>query len=277
MRRLSAILWYRKVYSIYHCENCTLHLSLSGITKVYPWGLRLLPKAIFLFLIIFFFCLKSVQAAPVGSPASLLEKGQWDFTLEGAYLSERPMESGGDTNYHVNVTHGYHSRGYGLTDRLTIRGRVGGTYGYLYDETIAGAQGETSLSGGLGLGLQLQGIIFENEKHGFEWDGSGQFLYMRSHHKRTGKANADWYEWQVSTCIAKAIGRIKPYVGVKFSTVDLDYDDGKGNQTSYGEDGAVGPFVGTDIYIGEDRDIVINLEAGFFLGDEFYAAVRYKF
>ncbi len=227
--------------------------------------------------LMFLFCFSLAQAAPVGSPAGLLKKGQWDFSLEGAYLSERPMETAGDPNYHVNITHGYHSRGYGLSDRLTIRGRVGGTYGYIYDESIAGAQSETSMSGGMGLGVQLQGIILKNEKYGFEWNGSGQFLFMRSHHKRNGKANVDWYEWQLSSCIAKAIGRIKPYIGVKFSTVDLDYDDGKGNQTSYDEDGSVGPFVGTDIYLGEDRDIVINLEGSFLLGNELYGALRYKF
>jgi hypothetical protein len=235
------------------------------------------PLSAFLFSMIIFFYSGLLHAAPVGSPASLLKKGQWDFTLEGAYLSERPMESGGNADYHVSIGHGYHSRGYGLTDRITIRGRVGGTYGYLYDEATPGIQTETSLSGGLGLGAQLKGIIFENEKYGFELDGSGQFLYMRSHHKRSGKANADWYEWQISTCIAKAIGRIKPYVGVKFSTVDLDHDDGKGNQTSYSEDGNVGPFVGTDIYLGQDRDIVINLEGGFLLGVEVYGAFRYRF
>ncbi len=70
-------------------------------------------------LLIFFLSLSVVQAAPVGSPASLLEKGQWDFAVEGGYISRRPMESS-STNYEVSIIHGYHSRSYGLTDRLMI-------------------------------------------------------------------------------------------------------------------------------------------------------------
>lgn len=224
-----------------------------------------------------FFYVGLAQAAPVGSPASLLKKGQWDFALEGGYLSSRPMESSGNADYEVSISHGYHSRSYGLTERLMLTGKVGGMYGYLYNEAVAGAETKTSLSGGLGLGLQLKGIIWENKEHGLEWDASGQFLYLRSHHKRSGKANADWYEWQLSTCLAKEIARVKPYLGVKFSLADLDYDDGKGNQTSYEADGCVGPFIGTDIYFGQDKDIVINLEGGFLLGNEFSGGIRYRF
>ena len=231
-------------------------------------------SAIFLILCLFAF---GVQAAPVGSPASLLQKGQWDFALEGGYLSERAMEGDDDSSYDVNIVHGYHSRSYGLTDRLTIKAKAGGIYAHLNEETPAGIQTETSLSGGFGLGIQLKGIIFENQDRGFEWDGSGQFVYMRSHRKRSGKANTDWYEWQVSTCVAKALGKFKPYAGVKFSTVDLDHDDGKGNTNSYDEDESVGPFIGTDIYLGRDQDIVINLEIGFLLGNEYYGGIKYRF
>lgn len=234
-------------------------------------------RAVLFFMMIFFFCISFVQAAPVGSPASLLKKGQWDFALEGGYLSKRPMESAGKSDYEVSISHGYHSRSFGLTDRLTIKGKAGATYGYLYDKTKPVAEEKTSLSGGFGLGLQLKGVILENKDRGLEWDGSGQFFYMSSHHKKSGKSNTDWYEWQFSTSLAKAIGRFKPYAGIKFSTVDLDYDDGKGDKVSYNEDANVGPFVGTDIYLGEDRDILINLEAGFILGNEFYGGIKYRF
>ena len=227
---------------------------------------------------VIFFCISLAQAAPVGSPAGLLEKGQWDFGLEGGgYVSKRPMESSGQSDYEASITYGYHCRSYGLTDRLKITGRVGGSYGYIYDVSDPTVEKKTTLSGGLVLGAQLKGIIFENKDTGFEWDGSGQFLYMRSHHKRSGKANADWYEWQVATCLAKEIGRFRPYAGVKFSTVNLDYDDGEGNTTSYDEDGSVGPFVGTAISLGQDRDVIINLEGAFLLGTECFIGVKYKF
>ncbi|NQT00277.1 MAG: hypothetical protein HQ595_04250 [Candidatus Omnitrophica bacterium] len=229
------------------------------------------------FLLLFSSYINSAQAAPVGSPASLLEKGQWDFSIEGGYLSERPMKSSDRSDYEVNIGHGYHSRSYGLTDRLVVIGKIGGSYSYLYDKGTAGTETKTSLSGGLEMGIQLKGIIFENEDSGLEWDGSGQFLYMQSHHKRSGKANADWYEWQIASCLAKKFGRFKPYAGVKFSTVDLDHDDGKGNQTSYEEDGSIGPFIGTDFYFGRDRDLTINLEGTFLIGTEVFVGARYKF
>lgn len=238
---------------------------------------RLIADSLQLIAILIFFWTGVAQAAQVSCPASLLKKGQWDFAIEGGYIHERPMESEGNSNYHVDLGYGCHSRSYGLTDRLTITGRIGGSFGYLYDETIAGVESKTSLSGGLALGAQLKGIIWENKDRGLEWDGSGQFLYLQSHHKRSGKANADWYEWQISSCLAKAFNRFKPYAGVKFSTVNLDYDDGKGNKASYDEDGGVGLFAGTDIYFGEDKDIVANLEGAFFLGTEVYLGIRYKF
>jgi hypothetical protein len=223
------------------------------------------------------FSFTSAQAAPVGSPATLLKKGEWTFTIEGAHLSRRPMESSDNIDYEVSMTHGYHARSYGLTDRLTIKGKAGGTYAYLYDEDPTTKGDKTSLSGGLGLGIQLKGSIIKNNVSGFEWDASGQFLCMRSHHKRSGKANADWYEWQAATCVAKKIGRFKPYAGVKCSIVDLDRDDGEGNTVSYDEDGSVGPFIGADIYFGRDKDVIFNLEGGFLLGDEFSGGLRYKF
>lgn len=224
-----------------------------------------------------FICAGFSQAAPVGSSASLLKKGKWNFALGGESVSRRPMESSVNADYEVSVAYGYHSRSFGLADRLTITGKVGGSYGYVYDETTPGAELKTSLSGGLALGLQLKGIIFQNKEAGFELDGSGQFLYMRSHHKRSGKANADWYEWQASSSVAKEIGRFKPYAGVKFSIVDLEHDDGKGNKTSYDETGSVSPFVGMDIFLGQDRDIIINAEGGFLLGTQFSGGIIYRF
>jgi len=228
-------------------------------------------------LMMILFGISLAQAAPVGSPAGWLEKGQWDFGIEGGYFARRPMESSGNPNYEVSISHGYHSRSYGLAQCLMITGKIGGTYGYLYDETLPSTQSKTSLSGGMGGGLQLKGIVKESKEHGIIWAASGQFLYLRAHRKKSGKANTDWYEWQFSTCLAKEWERFKPYAGVKFSTVNLDYEDESGSTTSYDEDGNIGPFIGTDIYLSEDKDIAINLEGSFLLGDEFYGGVKYKF
>ncbi|MBN3038448.1 MAG: hypothetical protein JW869_03400 [Candidatus Omnitrophica bacterium] len=226
---------------------------------------------------IYFLLVGCAQAAQVGSPASLLAKGMWDMALEGGYILERPMETDDTGDYHTDILYGYHSRSYAFTDRITFTAKVGGMYGYIYDESVAGAATKTSLGGGLALGGQVKGIIFESEDYDFEWDGSAQFLYFRSHHKSSGKGNADWYEWQIASCLAKKFGMFKPYAGIKFSTVDLNYDDGEGNTVSYDEDGNVGPFVGSDIYLGKDESFVINIEVGFLTGTEFYGGIKYRF
>lgn len=228
-------------------------------------------------LLIALFAAEASEAAPVGSPAGWLDKGQWDFALEGGYLSRRSMEISGNANYETSIIHGYHSRSYGLSERLMITGKFGGTYGYIYDETNSQIPVKTSLGGGLGMGIQLKGIVWENKDYGVIWGAGMQFLYLRAHRKRSGKANTDWYEGQISTCLAKAFNRFKPYAGIKFSTVTLDRDDGKGNTASYNGAENVGPFIGLDIYFGEDKDIAINLEGSFILGSEFYGGIKYKF
>jgi len=228
-------------------------------------------------LIVLVFSVSIAYAAQVGSPASMLKKGEWDFAIQGGGVFERPMKSSTSSNYHVDLGYGYHSRSYGLTESLMITGKIGGGYGYLYDESVAGAQSETSLGGGLLLGLQLKGTIWEYKEKGWEWDGSGQYLYLRSHHKRSNKANVDWYEWQLASCLIKDLKRFKPYAGVKFSMVDLDHDDGQGTKAAYEADDYLGLLLGTDIYFGEDQDVVVNLEAGFLTGTELFIGLKYRF
>lgn len=231
--------------------------------------------------ILFAFCLgmPQAQAAPVGSPASLLKKGQWDFAIEGGYIYRRPITTNKDNSddYEVSMWNGWHSRSYGLTDRISIKGKIGGAYGYIYDNLPNTTAPKTSLSGGLLLGLQTKGILYQDKASGIEWDGSGQFLYICSHHKRSGKANADWYEWQMATCLAKKLGIFKPYAGVQFSTLTLDHDDGQGNKTSYEEGKGIGPFLGTDIFFGKEEDIVLNLELSGVAATEFYGGIHYRF
>ena len=228
-------------------------------------------------LAIVLFAIERASAAPVGSPAGWLSKGQWDFGLEGGHLSRRAMETSGNANYEASITHGYHSRSYGLHKRLMVTGKLGGTYGHIYDETNSQIPVKTSLGGGLAMGIQLKGIIWEKSDSGVIWGVGTQFLYLRAHRKKSGKANTDWYEAQISTCLAKTFNKFKPYAGIKFSTVTLDHDDGKGNTVSYDEADSVGPFVGLDIYLGEDKDVAINLEGSLLLGSEFYGGIKYKF
>src|SRR3989338_2963447 len=60
-------------------------------------------------------------AEPIGSPASILKKGKWMMGLAVSASPERALDGGDATVYAVG-----HSRGYGLTDWLSLYGKIGG-------------------------------------------------------------------------------------------------------------------------------------------------------
>jgi len=68
-------LWYRKVYSIYHCENCTL---------------RLLPKAIFLLIIVMSAMLISGCRGGGGSGFSSSYLDDYAGSSSPSYTSDSP-------------------------------------------------------------------------------------------------------------------------------------------------------------------------------------------
>ena len=233
---------------------------------------------VYLLLFLFVLCrAPNLSAEAIGSPASILKRGKWAMGLGGGFL-ERNLK--GDAK--ARVSQGGHFRGYGLTDWLSVYGKIGAAYLAVDDPSIVKAS-EVSTTNNFNFnvfsGVQLKGKLFEHEKTGWEWDGSLQYVDMRKRHQ--GENEGRWHQWQFATSVAKALGRLKPYVGVEYSIVDFTYRVREhGNllrQGTYEEEGRKGVFVGTDYHFGRFEDVVLNVETSYLDGAEVNVAVAYTF
>ncbi len=243
--------------------------SVRALLKIWTLGLSLMTA----------FSLAhpgSVCAESVGSPSGILKKGKWSFGLGGGSVVGRDF-GGGVTAVMYQAGH---FRGYGLTDWLSIYGKIGVAYLEVDDPSIKRRDGTTkhSLGGNVISGGQLKARFFENRRRDFEWDGSFQYVDIRGRHrdKNLGK----WHEWLFATSLAKGFGRLKPYLGVKYSLTYLPYKIKEDNhllgQGRY-HVGAVGPFFGTDFSFGRYEDVVLNIESSYLNGAEVDVALSYSF
>lgn len=219
-----------------------------------------------------------VFAEGVGSPASILKKGKWAMGLAGGGTGGRDLSGGAKAKlYHME-----HYRGYGLTDRLSIYAKLGVAFLEVNDASIKKTNNpDTSNSFGTNVisGVQLKGKLFESQKHRWEWDGSLQYLDIRARHKN--KNEIRWHEVQFATSVAKEFGRVKPYLGVRYALVNAAYRVRQNGilwkQGRYKEDTPVGVFLGTDYYLGESEDVVLNVETAYQDGFEALASLGYTF
>jgi hypothetical protein len=219
-----------------------------------------------------------VSAEPVGSPASILKKGKWLFGLVTGGFPVRELDGGADTAMFQVA----HTRGYGLTDWLSIYGKLGVAYLELDDPLVVKEGGSTThrfgahfISGG-----QVKVKFFESKRHRWEWDGSVQYTDVRRRHR--GKKNeVRFHDWQFATGLAKSLGRFKPYAGVKYSIVDMTFRARQGGvllkQGEHESEHSVGFFVGTDFSMGQYEDVVINVESGYVDGAEVVVSLAHNF
>ena len=209
-----------------------------------------------------------------GSPASILKKGQWVFGLGGGTMVERGLTGGPETT----VNRIGHFRGYGLTDRISLYGTVGGGFIQVTDPSVP-----TTVSDDFGLGLllaaQAKARFWRHHDSGLEWDGSVKFSRIRARERSSNDGR--WNEWDLSTSVAKPVGRWTPYAGVKMSFIDFAYHYRVHGTTvrsgKYEQDGHFGAFIGTDWSLSEQDDVFLNVETGFTDGAELHLALAYVF
>ena len=217
------------------------------------------------------------RAEAVGSPASILKKGRWAMGLVGGWVADRNFKG----NAQATVVHAGHFRGYGLTDRLSLYGRLGGAGIEVDDPSIQKTDRSTTHSFGLNFAgaAQLKARVMESKRFGVEWDASAQYVEMRAGHK--GKNEGRWHEGQLATGLAKSLGRFTPYAGVKFAMVDFVYKVRESGtllrQDKYEQETPVGLYAGTDVRFGEQQDVILNVEGDYLDGLEVTVALAYTF
>lgn len=219
-----------------------------------------------------------VWAEEVGSPAGILKKGQWVMEAGGGAVLGRELKPSGSktTMYQLG-----HRRGFGLTDWLSLYGKIGAAYLEVKDASIKRPSNPSStirFNGGMLVDVQLKSRLWRHVKTGLEWDGSLQYVYVRARHR--GGNDGTWQEWVGSTSVAKSMGRLKPYLGVKYSLMSFKTKIRDGStliQRTYKNDVPVGAFFGTDLYFGPSEDVILNVETSYLGGPELDMAIKYLF
>lgn len=219
-----------------------------------------------------------VWAEEVGSPAGILKKGQWAMEAGGGAVLGREVTPGGAnaTVYQLG-----HRRGFGLTDWLSLYGKIGAAYLEVKDTSVKRTSTPSStirFNGAVLVDVQLKNRFWRHVKTGLEWDGSLQYVFLRARHR--GGNDGTWQEWVGSTSVAKSMGRLKPYLGVKYSLTNFKAkirDGGNLIQRTYKNDVPVGAFFGTDLYFGPSEDVILNVETSYLSGPELDIAIKYLF
>ena len=219
-------------------------------------------------------CQSSIsEAESVGSPASVLRKGQWVMGLKASGASRRVTKS--DLHAKAELVEGSHFRGYGVTDWLSLYAGIGVAY-----LRVKGNAATDSFDANVALNGQVKGRIWESQRYGWEWDASAQYLYLGAPHRKKNN-QGHWSEWQLASSVAKSLGPVTPYAGIKFSFVDLGFKVRKDNritqQGTYKGDGIVSPFLGLDWCVGAAENLVVNVEGSFLNGEEVDLSVAYRF
>ena len=216
----------------------------------------------------------SSSAEPVGSPAGLLKKGQWLFGLSTDGVLGRGAKGSGNPS--IGLYQVGHYRGYGVTDWLSLFGKVG--WAYLRVTDGQAERGANTFGSNLLISGGVKARLWRNAKRDWEWDASTQYVWIGAPHRR-GRNQAQWQEWQFATTTAKTFGRLTPYAGMKVSLVQLDYHLRRGGKdvqkSSYKPDGFLGPVLGADYAVREDT--VVNVESSYINGAEVTVGVARTF
>ena len=218
------------------------------------------------------------DAEAIGSPSRILKKGTWAMGLGGGGVLGRDLKG----NAEATLYEFGHFRGYGVTDWLSLYGKLGVAFLEVDDPAIVKPRDSSSnnrFGTNVLVAIQTRTRLWQSPQKKWEWDGSLQYVDIRKRHQ--GKNEGRWHQWQVATSVARAFGRVKPYLGVEWSMVNFNFkirQEGELlTQGRYHEDASIGPFFGTDVYLGSAEDVMVNLETSYVGGGEVDASIRYIF
>jgi opacity protein-like surface antigen len=218
----------------------------------------------------------AAHAESIGSPATVLKKGEWLMGMASEFVLGRQVDNGAD----LFMYGAGHSRGYGLTDWLSVYGTIGAAHVSAEDSTIVTSSG-TSGTHGFGLSVLLSGSLKARLLQRDTWELDAALRYTDLRARRKNKNELRWHHVQLAGSVAKSLGRMKPYAGGMVTLLNVKYrirdNSTTIKQDRYRHDTPVGMFLGTDVYFGEEQDVVLNVEATFADGPGLGASISYKF
>jgi len=266
--------------------------------------MKFVDKRCFLYLLTVLMMPCVVFAAPVGNPTqpviAKFDDTPLSIALEGGSVSERDIENNkNDTS--LKSAWGAVKINWAWFDRLDTYMRLGTLDWALRDKRPDGTDLRFMTDIEFAWGFGTKALLLKTDKGlGLGLDAS----YLQSKPDVTKiKLNGDTHtgvggkgsykEWQIALGISLDMSeytytdermRFIPYVGVKYSSVDVEADGfvsgTKYQVTDAEEESNVGVFVGFDLYFSEvskDEEVGLNVEAR--AGDElaFSGAITYQF
>ncbi|MBU4376692.1 MAG: outer membrane beta-barrel protein [Candidatus Omnitrophica bacterium] len=259
-------------------------------------------KRLILLGIVLFLCLPmAVYAASIGG-AETQKKGEFAVSLDSAFIFDRDLKfksasglGATQTIKNTEIDKGYQimlKPSYGLFDNLDVYAKLGiADYEVNADNYVGNAKyaddkidSDTNFAYGFG----LKGTY----ELGNDWLIGCDFQYLRSKHEAKvteavvgGSSSSATYkkrviqEWHIAPYIAKRIDDLTPYLGVRYSDMELEIkspsESGWTDDHKYEADDNVGVFLGTDYKISEN--LTLNLEGRFVDETAMSFACTYKF
>jgi len=209
------------------------------------------------------------QAAPAGNPADpVLLVGT--YPIKGEAIADIVFERELDQGSEIEAQWYLAKVGVTLIEKIDVYGLLGTAN--LEPKKLTSSVYDIESEYGVAWGLGAKVLLYETEEYGdgilrVSVDGNYR-AYKPDIDTISGSTSSsgevDFAEWGASLGLSYTLDKITPYVGVKYSDVDLEISGtniGTLDTLSINSDNVVGVFVGADYLFAEN--IALNLEGRF--------------
>lgn len=227
-----------------------------------------------------------VECASVGAPSFLPERGRYIMAVEYNSVNGRDL-SDATLGSLLLDTEGKHYVGkviYGLSDRISIVGKLASSELQLYDQNASSTYNHNS---DLGWGLGFRAILYEDLDLGLSLGTGAQYFTFEPKATSAGRT-AEWTEWDASiymsivNIVSEAKSLVEPFLltstafhaGFRASDASVDWTSGFSSGT-LDSDTNFGYFAGFDFVFSDNY--ILGFEARFSDETAFTTVLGFKF
>lgn len=222
------------------------------------------------------------ESMTVGAPGIQPGRGRFIFSLDYARVKGRDLfdEDFFSLPVDVEATHFIGTVKYGLSDRVSLFGRVGSSDLTIFADTLNPHSSEIGWGGGFNF------VMFEDLAMNLSLIAGAQYYTYEP--QETGDRSFKWEEWDASmkvlivNYVADPRALVEPfalthatfYSGLRYSDVRVDWTRGRNSGTLNAED-TFGYFAGIDLVF--DDNYILSIEGRFRDESAYTAAIGFKF